>query len=167
MIDNEPQDQIDINQGQDATFTVVASGVMLIYQWMKDGAAIADTPNTYSGTMSDTLTVLSVDSSDEGEYSVLIANNADILSEPATLTICKLKHVLLSYFVVLPHPNRTRSGCILTTFIPLHTHMCSAHPYNHHSATRHVYHSRQFIHSVCCCFQSISYLPVVCWYISQ
>lgn len=95
MIDTQPLNQVDINGGQDATFTVMASGVMLVYQWLKDGETISDTENTYSGTTSETLTVLSVDLSDEGVYSVIIANNANILSAPARLTVCKLKHVLI------------------------------------------------------------------------
>ena len=53
----------------------MASGALLEYQWMKDNIAISDTEDLYSGTDSDTLTVLSVDPSDEGDYTVTVSND--------------------------------------------------------------------------------------------
>ena len=106
MISNQPSDQLDINEGQNATFTVMASGIMLIYQWMKDGAVISDIADLYSGTMSGTLTVESVDASDEGEYTVSVMNTeATVVSMPvATLTVRKL--TLLFHTFIPPNCSR-------------------------------------------------------------
>lgn len=108
-ITTQPANQMDINEGTDATFTVEASGALLEYQWMKDNTDISDTEDLYSGTNSDTLTVLSVDSIDEGDYTVTVSNTAgSITSTPAAmLTVCELDtifdfmHILFSYNYII------------------------------------------------------------------
>ena len=86
-IDTQPVDQLNQAVGADVTFSVSASGADA-YQWMKDGVEIADTADTYSGTNIATLTVLSVDISDEGLYSCRVSNGAgSVISNEAQLDV--------------------------------------------------------------------------------
>ena len=84
--------QLNVKAATDVTFTVVASGGSLLYQWQKNGVDISDTPLKYSGTETDTLTVINVhDPEDEGAYSVVVANTAGSTdTEAGMLTIGKI-----------------------------------------------------------------------------
>ncbi len=89
VLNSQPADQINVPQGRNAVFGVVISGQFLKYQWNKDGVNIVDTPGTYSGTNTATLTVTA---GEEGEYSVLVTNPAapyGISSNSASLITCK------------------------------------------------------------------------------
>jgi len=67
--------------GGTATFTVVASGSSLTYQWYKDSAAI-------SGATSASYTISSVASSDAGSYYVIVSDSSStVTSSTVTLTI--------------------------------------------------------------------------------
>ena len=88
MIVTQPSDQLDITMGQDATFSVTATGVSLTYQWQKDGVDITDTTDTYSGTTTANLTVLSVELANEGSYRCVV--NGTVNSTPAQLTVGEL-----------------------------------------------------------------------------
>ncbi len=92
MITIQPLSLPSAPESEDATFTVEASGLMLSYQWQKDGVPIVDTENTYSGTQSETLRVLSVtEPDDNGMFTVVVSNpTGSVTSMPATLTVCKL-----------------------------------------------------------------------------
>ena len=92
MITIQPLSLPSAPEDEDATFTVEASGLMLSYQWQKDGVPIVDTENTYSGTQSETLRVLSVtEPDDNGMFTVVVTNpTGSVTSMPATLTVCKL-----------------------------------------------------------------------------
>ena len=87
-------DDVTIAAGENAVFTVVVSGDSPSYQWQKDGADISDIADTYSGTNTASLTVLSAaDGVDEGMYRVVVSNAASspgVMSNAAALTICKL-----------------------------------------------------------------------------
>ena len=85
----QPRDQLDIVEGANVTFTVNVSGLMISYQWQKDGVTISDSPGSYSGTMTNELTVFNVtDSEDEGFYSVVVSNPAgSVTSNQANLTL--------------------------------------------------------------------------------
>ena len=81
---------VDTNTGSNVTFTVNADGSELTYQWQKDGNNIFDTANTYSGTMSATLTILSVTTDDSGQYRVIVSSPyGSVLSNQASLTYGK------------------------------------------------------------------------------
>jgi len=70
-----------VNEGQSATFTVVASGGGLTYQWRKGDQ---DLP----GETSASLTFNPVQFSDAGTYSVVVANGGGSeTSDPVTLTV--------------------------------------------------------------------------------
>ena len=86
-------EHVTIADGADATFTVFVSGDSPTFQWQKDGTNILNTNDTYSGTDTASLTVLSAtDRTDEGQYRVVVSNAASsgVTSDAATLTICKL-----------------------------------------------------------------------------
>ena len=87
MIVVHPEDQLNIIDQSNATFTVTASGLALTYQWQKDGTDISDSVDTYSGTNTATLIILSATEDDSGKYRVRISNPAgSTLSNQANLT---------------------------------------------------------------------------------
>lgn len=70
-----------VTEGSAATFSVVASGTSLSYQWLKNATAI-------SGATSSSYTISATTLTDAGTYSVYIANTAGyILSNDVTLTV--------------------------------------------------------------------------------
>lgn len=76
----QPQDQ-NINSGETASFSVIATGDNLSYQWRLDGTNI-------SGETSSTLSISNVTSADAGVYSCVITSTCNTLvSNDATLTI--------------------------------------------------------------------------------
>ena len=91
VIDVQPLDQVDVPEGNNAVFSVTATGVSLTYQWQKDNTNINDASGTYSGTTTAMLTVESVtDPDDEGSFRVVVSNSAgDVTSNVAALTVCK------------------------------------------------------------------------------
>lgn len=80
-ITKPPQDQT-VAQGQNASFTVVASGSSpLAYQWNFNGSAI-------SGSTSASLSLTNVQADQAGSYTVTVANIlGTITSQAATLTV--------------------------------------------------------------------------------
>ena len=89
IITTQPQDQINIVPGTNLTFTVVASGGDLNYQWFKDGRRLTEDIK-FTGTMNTTLTVIDVMDSDEGDYLCSVGNNIDtVLSMEVVLNTCK------------------------------------------------------------------------------
>ena len=85
--------------GTSVSFTVVAMGVGLTYQWLLDGMAITYTDGgglKYEGTTSATLTVNDlVHPDDEGSYIVIVESAAgSVISDPATLDIGRLQTLI-------------------------------------------------------------------------
>ncbi|MBI5774163.1 MAG: immunoglobulin domain-containing protein, partial [Verrucomicrobia bacterium] len=79
-ITQHPQ-SLTVQQGQNATFTVVVTGTPLGYQWRKNGGNI---PNASVATF----TITNAQSADAGTYSVVISNAVStITSSNATLTV--------------------------------------------------------------------------------
>ena len=68
--------------GTNATFTVVATGTGLTYQWRKDGADI-------SGATGSSYTITGIIAGNAGNYTVRVHSNCgpDIISNPAALTV--------------------------------------------------------------------------------
>ena len=82
---------IDIVPGTDVTFTVVASGSALNYQWLKDDESLTE-GSKYGGTMTATLSVFDVMNSDEGGYQCIVGNAiGTVLSMTAVLTTRKYR----------------------------------------------------------------------------
>ena len=83
MITDQPVSLLLGVPGQSATFSVVAKGDNLTYQWLKDEYNI-------SGATSATYTVAAVSKSDEGVYRCVVSNAANsVTSTAASLTVCK------------------------------------------------------------------------------
>ncbi len=80
-ITQQPQN-LTVNSGQAASFSVTASGTApLSYQWKKGGVNI-------SGATSATFTIASAQSGDAASYTVLVSNSAgNVTSSAATLTV--------------------------------------------------------------------------------
>lgn len=89
-ITSQPMDVPNALPDANVTFSVTATGNMISYQWQKDGSVINDGAD-YSGTQTDTLTVLSVvNPDDEGDFNVQVTNGAGtVFSNTAMLTISK------------------------------------------------------------------------------
>lgn len=72
---------VSVANGAAASFSVVASGDSLTYQWSKDGTAI-------SGATGATYTIASVVAADAGAYDVVVSNSAgSVTSASATLSV--------------------------------------------------------------------------------
>jgi glucose/arabinose dehydrogenase/regulation of enolase protein 1 (concanavalin A-like superfamily) len=81
VITDQP-DNLTVSAGQPASFHVTASGTApLSYQWRKNNVAIA-------GATSATYTISNTQSSDAGNYQVVVSNSAgSVVSQVATLTV--------------------------------------------------------------------------------
>ncbi|MDP4228141.1 MAG: immunoglobulin domain-containing protein, partial [Bacteroidota bacterium] len=74
-------------EGTNASFTVVASGTNLTYQWSKDGVAMTDN-NRISGSVSNTLVINNIVAADKAAYTCLVTGSCEnINSTPANLTV--------------------------------------------------------------------------------
>jgi hypothetical protein len=70
---------LTVNEGQPASFTVVASGTApLAYVWSKNGTPIG-------GATTATLTIASAQLSDQGSYTVTVSNAAGTITSPAAV----------------------------------------------------------------------------------
>jgi alpha-tubulin suppressor-like RCC1 family protein len=82
----QPENELVISGGS-ASFTVLAGGAQLNYQWKKNGSDLTDGGNI-SGANSPTLTLNAVSGSDAAGYSVLVSNSyGAILSSNAILML--------------------------------------------------------------------------------
>ena len=77
-----------ISAGSNVSFTVTASGTApLSYQWLKNGAALANGGNV-SGATTPTLSLATISSADAANYSVIVTNSVgSVTSGNATLTL--------------------------------------------------------------------------------
>ncbi|MDF2455905.1 MAG: large protein [Cytophagaceae bacterium] len=83
----QPAVSQSICTGQNATFTVVASGTGLTYQWKKGGVNLTD-GGTISGATSATLTITGLVSGDAATYTVdVIGCTGTVTSNNAVLTV--------------------------------------------------------------------------------
>ena len=67
----QPDSRLDVVPGQDAVFSVNASGDGLTYQWQRESVNLTDSVQ-YSGSNTSSLTVLSVAEDDEGDYTCVV-----------------------------------------------------------------------------------------------
>lgn len=94
VIIEDPQSQL-VSPKDEVSFTVVAMGEDLRYQWVKANDVIMDRTADYSGIQTSTLTMLSAHASDEGEYFCVVFNIAGfVTSARALLQLCKLMSIL-------------------------------------------------------------------------
>ena len=84
-ITSQPQDRLDVIPGNNAVFTVAASGLRLTYTWMQNGSALPN-DNRFMAA-NEMLTIQNVMPSDVGSYSCVVSNVAGSdTSDPARLT---------------------------------------------------------------------------------
>ena len=74
-ITQHPADQV-VDEGEFAFFQVAADGVLLEYQWRKDGVELTDTERII-GTQSSVLVIVEVHSGDAGEYDCMVTETID------------------------------------------------------------------------------------------
>ena len=80
VITSQPQSQT-VTAGATATFSVLATGSGLTYQWRKDGVAI-------SGANASSYSISGAQASNAGSYTVVVSNTAgSVTSSAATLTV--------------------------------------------------------------------------------
>ena len=86
---------IGVGGGRSATFTVVASGEGLSYQWFgPGGVALSDTLGEIVGATTATLQIFNVQSDDLGNYQVRISNiGGSVDSNLVTLSFSKFKKI--------------------------------------------------------------------------
>ena len=68
--------------GTNITFTIETTGSDLTYQWQKNGRNLIDGTN-YSGTTTDSLTVIDTMETDEGNYTCVLTNPVNSLTSYA------------------------------------------------------------------------------------
>ncbi|WP_158267515.1 LamG-like jellyroll fold domain-containing protein [Adhaeribacter arboris] len=98
---------VTVNSGANASFTVVATGDALTYQWQVDAGngSFANIMNggVYSGATTDTLTVTNVPHSmNNYTYRVVVSDGMEITSGSAILTITKQAPVINQTELTLP-----------------------------------------------------------------
>lgn len=78
-----------VTPGESVSFTVVAtSEEAMTYQWLKDGAALANASGHIAGVATDTLTLTGVQTADAGSYTVKVSNAVGyVVSDAAVLTV--------------------------------------------------------------------------------
>ena len=85
----QPTSQQNVVPGTTITFTIVANGSDLTYQWQRNGETLTD-GDKYSGTTTATLTVMNVMEEDEGNFTCVVANAlVSVTSSAAQLTVRK------------------------------------------------------------------------------
>ena len=88
MIAQQPTSKL-AQPGDNVTFSALATGELLRYQWQKEGANLSDISGAISGTQTSNLTVYDVmEPDDEGSYTLLVFNIAGSdITDGATLEI--------------------------------------------------------------------------------
>ncbi len=73
---------VSVCEGEEATFSVAATGILPTYQWYNDGEEIV-------GATDSTLTLSNVSPGDEGNYTCVVSDfsGMNIISQPASLTV--------------------------------------------------------------------------------
>lgn len=84
-----PEDVLGIVAGNNVTFTVVATGSALMYQWQRSLVDLNST-GRFIGADSAILTISGVREEDEGNYSCVVSNIVgNVTSRSAELTVRK------------------------------------------------------------------------------
>ena len=88
VITTNPPVALSLLAGQSSALSVAATGTPpLYYQWIKDGAKLAD-GGVFAGSQTNTLTLASVATTNSGNYSVTVTNlSGSVTSSVAAVTI--------------------------------------------------------------------------------
>ena len=88
-ITTQPQNMLNVIPGNNAVFTVAASGLRLAYTWMQNGSALPSDSRFVA--VDETLTIQNIMPSDAGSYSCVVSNAAgNDTSILASLTLSEL-----------------------------------------------------------------------------
>ena len=88
-ITTQPQNMLNVIPGDNAVFTVAASGLRLTYTWMQNGSPLLSGGRFV--TVNETLTIQNIMPSDAGNYSCVVSNAAgNDTSILASLTLSEL-----------------------------------------------------------------------------
>ena len=89
-----PRDQF-VLLGDNAIFTVEASGFGIMYQWLFEGLELDDVISSLTGANSASLTIVNVNLLDLGLYSCVVSNVVtSVTSDSATLGLCEHWYLL-------------------------------------------------------------------------
>ena len=89
MITRHPKKQ-SVAIGVNVKFSIEAIGKKLRFQWQKDGSDLVN-GDKYRGVYTDTLHIVAVEGSDEGDYRCLVENDVGrLFSDEALLSFGKL-----------------------------------------------------------------------------
>ncbi|MGZ5527909.1 MAG: beta strand repeat-containing protein [Limisphaerales bacterium] len=103
------------DSGDNAVFTVTASGVSLAYQWYKDNAPVGNA-GEFSGALSSSLTIASATVNDAGSYYVVITNAVgSVTSSNATLTVHSAPAITVDLVGLTNNAGTTATFSIATT----------------------------------------------------
>ena len=87
IITGQPMSQ-EVAPGSIAIFAVIAEGILLEYQWRKDGLDLIDSERIF-GSQAWTLVILDVEPSDAGDYDCVVTDlfTCSTVSDVAVLTV--------------------------------------------------------------------------------
>ncbi|MGD1084180.1 MAG: immunoglobulin domain-containing protein [Verrucomicrobiota bacterium] len=114
-IDLQPQNQTNY-AGATASFSVWATSIYALgYQWVRDGANLADGGNI-SGATSNILTITGISDSDASAYSVIVSNaQSSVMSSNALLTV--LVPPSLTLQLLAGYPLLSLDGMLSNNFV--------------------------------------------------
>ena len=96
IIERQPN-STSVQAGETVTFTVVASGEGLTYQWFgPGGVALSDVPEEIAGATASSLQIFNIQLDDEGTYQVRVSNaGGSVSSQFIFLTFSKCTYCIL------------------------------------------------------------------------
>ena len=117
MITDHPDSVLNLGETQNTMFTVVATGMGLSYQWLKDDVELTDMAGDIDGVTTATLSLTSVVPADAGQYTVRVSNDAGMVtSNAATLSVGtylgQLDNIDLLQRFLLNIPNILCASCV-------------------------------------------------------
>lgn len=91
VILENPEDQLEVEEGTTVMFSVMASGLKLSYNWMFQNGSQLPIDGKYAGQNTSFLTIFSISRQESDSYQCQVSNPAgSVTSQPAHLSVCKL-----------------------------------------------------------------------------
>ena len=84
-----PEDQVNIEEGATVMFSVTVVGLKLSFNWVFQNGSQLPTDTKHSGQNTSMLTIFSVSHEDSASYQCQVSNAAgSVMSQPARLSVC-------------------------------------------------------------------------------